>query len=91
MGVLIVLGTALVIGLVIKRLYDAGGPRLKAAHAVSLRIAAPPGAVIAGVTALDGELAIWIKDGPSNKGGGKVVLVDPRTGNLSGTVTLSPK
>jgi hypothetical protein len=87
MGVLIVLGTSLVIGLVIKRFYDAGSPRAKAASAMAIRIAAPLGAVIGGVTALDGRLAIWVKDGK----GGKVVLVDPQTGAVSGTVTLSAK
>ena len=96
MGVMIVLATSLVIGLEIKRVYDSGSSRLKATGPTSIRIPAPPGAVIGGVTALNGQLAIWIKDGPSNKAGGnqaggKVVLINPRTNSVSSTVTLSPR
>jgi hypothetical protein len=95
MGVLIVLGTALVIGLVIKRFYDAGGGGGEAAgrgvHRVSppaplaIRIPSPRGAAIGGMTSLDGRLAIWVKD----DAGGRIVMIDPRSGTVSGTVTLS--
>jgi streptogramin lyase len=84
MGVLIVLGTALVIGLVIKRLYGASGASAKPVAAM-IQVPAPRGAVIGGVAAADGEVAVWVKDGA----GGRIVLVDPKTNTISGTVTLS--
>lgn len=97
MGVLIVIGTALVIGVIIKRIYDAGSAPVKASSVqaappvakvpATLRIPAAAGAAIGGIAAVDGRLAIWVKDGQ----GGKVVLIDPRTNRLAGTVTLAPR
>lgn len=93
LGVLIVLGTALVVGVIIKRIYDAGSAPAEVAGAkaeapaADLRIPAAAGAAIGGIAAADGRLAVWVKDG----GGGKVVLIDPRTGRLAGTVTLAPR
>jgi hypothetical protein len=94
LGVLIVLGTALVIGVVIKRMYDAGTAPAKASGTAvpgmppaTLRIPAAAGAAIGGIAAVGGRLAVWVKDGQ----GGKVVLIDPQTDQLAGTVTLAPR
>lgn len=94
LGVLIVLGTALVVGVIIKRIYDAGSAPAKVSEARSettapamLRIPATAGAAIGGIATMDGRLAVWVKDG----GGGKVVLIDPRTNRLTGTVALAPR
>ena len=92
MGIAVVLGTALVIGVAVKRFYDAGTAPVEAsapesAAPPSIRLPAPPGSAISGIAAVDGRLAVWVKDGK----GGEVMLIDPRTNQLAGTVTLAPR
>ncbi len=79
MGVLIILGTALVIGVVISRLYARS-------QAPSIFVAAPavahavlaPGEHIAGIAAAGGNVAVWVT-GP---GGDRLLLLDPASGAL---------
>ena len=79
LGVLIVLGTALVVGVVIQRLY--------AKPAVPSMTLAPPGGLmppamlpvgdhVAGIAGAGGVVAVWVT-GPE---GGEVLLIDPATG-----------
>ena len=97
LGVLIVLGTALVIGVVVKRVVEsttkpaevpsvlpAPGPT----HGIvpfATTLPAAQGASIGGIAASGGRVAIWIKTGH----GGRIVFVDPRSGKVAGTVTLA--
>ena len=90
MGVLIVLGTALVIGVVIHRLYARNGvasnvaattvpvpsvaPSMVPAAAGSVRLA--PGDKIAGIAGAGGEVAVWVS-GPA---GDRLLLIDPASG-----------
>jgi hypothetical protein len=78
LGVLIVLGTALVIGVVIQRIY--AKPE---AASISLAPGLPTGALVlpagsrvSGIAATGEELAVWVT-GPD---GDQIWLVDPRTG-----------
>ncbi len=79
LGVLILLGTALVIGVVIQRIYAKPGaasmsappPGAPAGGALVL----PKGTHISGIAAAGGELAVWVS-GPD---GDQIWLVDPRT------------
>lgn len=92
LGILIVLGTALVIGVVVKRLITGGetpGHSRTSAAAMAAPFAAVlpggAGADIAGITSANGLVAIWVH----RPAGGTVVFVDPRTGHIAGTATLS--
>lgn len=96
LGVLIVLGTALVIGVVAKRLIVGHKTPHQAASMVkearlstkaSFATALPGGANadIAGVAAAGGLFAVWMR----NDAGGKVVFIDPRTGRVIGTAAPS--
>lgn len=91
LGVLIVLGTAVVIGVVVKRIVEstsrpalAAGLPVPGATAFRTVLPGGPGAKIAGVTSARGMVAIWLRDSR----GGQVVLIDPRTGAISGTIAL---
>jgi hypothetical protein len=90
LGVLIVLGTALVIGVVVKRIVES----THAAPTGAISTAAVPvnapfhtslpaatGAKISGVTAAGGVVAIWLRDDQ----GGRIDFIDPHTGTLLGT------
>jgi len=89
MGVLIVVGTAVVIGVVIHRIY--AKPAQPSITAVlpgepAAAAAAPdnaPGRHVAGIAAAGGDLAVW-QTGP---GGDRILLLDPRTGAVT-TVAL---
>ena len=82
MGVLIILGTALVIGVVIHRLYAkpvvasmtpaVWTPLPKAFNRL------PPDSHISGLAAAGGEFAIWV----TAPGGDSVYLLSPQTGEL---------
>jgi hypothetical protein len=91
LGVLIVLGTALVIGVVVKRFMEStgGSPAattvLPAAPATSVPfntvLPGGEGGKIAGVAASGGAVAVWVRDDK----GGRIDFIDPRTGALLGT------
>ena len=86
LGVLIVLGTALVIGVVVKRAVESTAkPAFGAPAGFATALPAGPGASIGGIAASGGTVAIWIKTGH----GDRVVFLDPRTGAVAGTVTLA--
>ncbi len=79
MGVLIVLGTALVIGVVIKRIYaKPAAPSMSAVlpGAVAASAVLPAGAHIAGIASAGGAVAVWVS-GPE---GDEVLLIDPASG-----------
>lgn len=97
LGVLVVLGTAVVIGVIIYRIYAqvAGSPAQagSAAHGEAAAGSAAPfertiaggkGGSIAGIAAAGGRIAIWVR----NDAGGKVVVIDPATGRTLGQVAL---
>jgi hypothetical protein len=83
MGVLIVLGTALVIGVVIKRIYaKPAAPSMSAMApgvlpgAVAASAVLPAEAHIAGIAGAGGAIAVWV----SGPGGDEVLLIDPASG-----------
>jgi len=77
LGVLIILGTAAVIGTVIHRLY-ARNPVASMPVAAQTEAAAglAPGERVAGIASAGGDLAVWVT-GPK---GDRVVLFDPASG-----------
>jgi len=86
MGVLIVLGTAVVAGTIVHRLYAnarppsmAGAPPPPVADPAVL----PAGAHIAGIAAAGGDVAVWV----SGPGGDQLWLVNPQTGARSLALT----
>lgn len=90
LGILVVLGTALVIGVAVKRLLVSTAPEARPAAHPPVPGSAPfattlPKGRIAGIAAANGMVAIRLRDGA----GGKVVFVDPRTGAVAGTATSS--
>lgn len=96
LGVLIVVGTALVIGVVIKRVVES--TTRPAPSAATQPLAVPSvapfaatlpggaGAKIGGVAAAGGTVAIWLRDGK----GGRIVFIDPHDGKILGTAASSP-
>jgi hypothetical protein len=87
MGVLIVIGTTVVVGTIIHRLYarvSAPPPMVAAplaAPAAEAGVAAqlPPGEHIAGIAAAGADVAVWVS-GPS---GGRLLLLNPASGQIS--------
>jgi hypothetical protein len=83
LGVLIVLGTALVIGVVIHRIYaGAATPSMTTAGEVP-PVALAAGEHVAGIAAAGGDVAVWV-NGP---GGDRVLLVNPATGAVTVALT----
>jgi len=82
MGVLIVLGTAVVAGTIVHRVYANAQRPSMAPAAVPLPddgaspVALPAGAHIAGIAAAGGDVAVWV----SGPGGDQLWLLDPQTG-----------
>jgi hypothetical protein len=82
MGVLIVLGTAVVIGVVIKRIYaKPAAPSTVAALPMAPMQAETlaPGEHVAGIAGAGGNVAVWVT-GPS---GDRVLLLNPQTGGFT--------
>jgi hypothetical protein len=85
MGVLIILGTALVIGVVIHRIYARNGaPSMPAAvlavpGAGGSAATLAPGERIAGIAAAGGDVAVWV----SSPVGDRVLLIDPASGRVN--------
>ncbi len=85
MGVLIVLGTAVVVGTVVHRLYakrlvpsmPAMAPAVQGGGAANAGLA--PGEHIAGIASAGGDVAIWVT-GPR---GDRLLLLDPASGGVS--------
>lgn len=84
MGVLILIGTAVVIATIFKRA-TAPTPAISARPPFLLRLEEPPGTRIAGATAMGSLLALRLTGG----GPDRIMLVDPQSGRLSGRVTLT--
>ena len=97
LGVLIVLGTALVIGVIIHRIYaKPAAPSMAAAPAAAMvpgAAVAPPaianrlpaGDFIKSIATAGADLAIWV-GGPD---GDKVLLVNPATGSITVAISAS--
>ncbi len=89
LGVLIVLGTALVIGVVIHRIYARNpAPSNIAAATVPVPMVMTgmhlaPGDKISGIAGAGGDLAVWVS-GPA---GDRLLVIDPQSGQ--GRVVLS--
>jgi len=89
MGVLIVVGTTVVVGTIIHRLYarDSAPPPTVAPLALPAVPVAPqgvaaqllPGEHIAGIAAAGADVAVWVT-GPS---GGRLLLLNPASGQIS--------
>jgi hypothetical protein len=91
LGVLIILGTALVIGVVIHRIY--GKPAAATPGTIQgASVALAPSSLLArgehisGIAGAGGELAIWVT-GPA---GDKVLLLDPATGKIGLAISTPP-
>ena len=89
MGVLIVLGTAVVIAVVALRLYARPAAPSTAAGAAqvpgALPFLLPAGAHVAGIAAAGGAIAVWTS-GPA---GDQVLLVDPASGAVTRVIARS--
>ena len=84
MGVLILIGTAVVVATIFKRA-TAPAPAISASPPFLLRLEEPSGTRIAGTTAMASLLALRLTGG----GPDRVMLVDPQSGRLAGRVTLT--
>jgi hypothetical protein len=83
LGVLVILGTALVIGVVIHRLYAKPSPQSMPVPAVTafptLTNRLPAGDTIKSIAGAGTDLAIWVS-GPD---GDQILLLNPTTGQLT--------
>lgn len=93
LGVLIVLGTAVVVGVVIKRIYakpeaaSISSPVIPGVTAAAVPAAVlAPGEHIAGIAGAGGVFAVWVS-GPQ---GERLLLLNPQTGAV-GTVLAGAK
>ena len=82
MGVLIVVATTVLIVLIVHRLGETKPAQLVAA---SVLLDQPRGTRIVGIAAVDSRLALQLQGG----GPDRVVLVDPRSGAVVGTISLA--
>jgi len=80
MGVLILAGTAVLVGVIFHR---ATAPAVS--RPVALVLDQPEGTRIAGIAATQDRLAVQLQGG----GADRIVLVDPRTGTVTGRIALA--
>ena len=80
MGVMILVGTALLVVVIFHR---ASAPT--ASTPMALVLDQPPGTRIVGIAATQDRLALQLQGG----GKDRVVLVDPRAGTVTGRITLA--
>ncbi len=83
LGLLVVLGTALVIGVVIKRIYASPAAPSMSAVPAGVVSALPAGSRIMGLAGAGGAFAVWV----SGPGGDAVYLLDPATGAVREAVS----
>ena len=81
MGVLIIIGSTVVVVTIIKRSTDESS-----GASVAVVLDEPAGTRIGGIAALSGRLAVLLQGG---SGPDRIVLVDPRTGTEAGTIALA--
>jgi hypothetical protein len=93
LGVLVVLGTALVIGIVIHRIYGKPAALAPASGSVPGMLPGLPasnvlahGERIEGIAGAGGEVALWV----SGPGGDRVLLLDPGTGRVAVGIASAP-
>lgn len=86
MGVLIVIGTGALIAVIAHRLTSPSAQLAASAPArpLAVRLDEPAGTRIAAMAALGDRLALELQGG----GADRVVLVDPRSGAVTGRITL---
>ncbi len=96
MGVLIVIGTAVVVGTIIHRLYDRNSaPPSMPAAALGTQVAPiaataatlQPGEHIAGIAAAGADVAVWV----NSPAGARLLLLDPATGQIRVGLTEAAK
>ncbi len=85
LGLLVVLGTALVIGVVIKRIYASPATPSMTAAPAGVVSALPAGSRIMGLAGAGGEFAVWV----SGAGGDAVYVIDPATGAMHVAVSAA--
>jgi hypothetical protein len=81
MGVLIIIGSTVVVVTIIKRSTDESS-----GASVAGVLDEPAGTRIGGIAAISGRLAVLLQGGA---GPDRIVLVDPRTGTEAGTIALA--
>ena len=81
MGVLIVLGTTVVILTIAHRMT---GPRARLQGMVSLHLDEPAGTRIGGIAGAGDRVAVELQGGGTDR----IVLIDPDTGAVTGRITL---
>ena len=96
MGVLIIIGTAVVVGVIIHRTYVASTrsrpvspiagpvPAPPSVPAFHIMIPVPPGSSIKTLVAIDHRLAVQL----ATPNGDRIILINPRTGAITGRLTL---
>jgi hypothetical protein len=83
MGVLILLGTTVIVVTIVRRTMT--GPVGVAERPFTAVLDEPAGTTIAGITAVRDRLALRLRGG----GADRVVLVDPTSGTLAGRIELT--
>lgn len=89
MGVLILAGTAVLIATIFKRASapaPAAGGFVPSAASIATTLREPAGTRITGLAATGDALALALQGG----GPDRVILIDPRTGEPRGRITLAP-
>lgn len=85
MGVLIVLGTTVLIVMVVKRGTSAGGAAFVPDRLFSTVLEEPPGTSIQSVTPVRDRLAVQLRGG----GPDRILIVDPGTGAVTGRIATN--
>ena len=86
MGILILLGTAVIVGTVIKRATSGAPTAATGSAAYVALLDEPPGTAISAIVPVQDRLAVHLHGGG---GPDRVLLIDPATGAVTGRVSLA--
>ena len=91
LGVLVAIGTLLVAGIIVTRIYEASsrqspeGVLTTGSYNVPLQV--PVGSKILGIAATHDRLGVWVKKGD----GATIIIINPKSGKVTGRILLEPK
>lgn len=91
LGALVAIGTLLVAGVVVTRIYEASSrqppERVSTTGSYNVPLQVPVGSKILGIAATHDRLGVWVNEGDSSA----IIIINPKSGKVAGRILLELK